>query len=677
MAMGGKTLTVYLAADLKKFNSGLSQAQRGIGGFGSSLTSVLGPALLAAGAAAGAFAIKLGIDGVKAAIEDEASLAKLAKTLENVGLAHDTERVEDYISSLERSLGVADEQLRPAYDRLVRSIGDTGKANDALALSLDIAAGTGKSLDAVVQALGKAYDGNTAGLGRLGVGIDAAVLRTGDMNQITRHLAATFDGQARTSASTYEGQLQRLSTAADNMKEAFGRGLLNALGDTDKTTQNFVDTMEDLEPLLEGIGGAVGKFATTTLNSYNQSIKRTTDNTDAAADSMKGLETTAGASGFVLGEIFGSLTGPGSPLGVFLGLLGQTPAAVEEAAEAAEDTIPSWRDYSHSIRMTNDAFIKYLQLNSVRMNIVKEENKGYKDLAARQREVNTYTSIAVDLTDDLTTSRGGASKAADRQAIAENRLTEAFQNQQSVISGVSSQLQQATRDLESARKAAEDYAAGIAAQITSGINLGTAFEGQFDEAGQRTGASLLDGFNKQIEQAQYFGNVLTAIKAQGADQSLIEHIASLGPVTGAALGQQMLDEGLVKTLSDKWVEVQDQTKTLAMGLVPEFMTAGIASGEAMVTSLAEQVKNETKILTRLGRQIAKPVGAGFKAQFLKDIADAVAEVEAIQSAARAEKVAAATARGQILTEQAVAQALGQIINRSDARLGVTNQPVLA
>ena len=673
MAFGGKTLTVYLAADLKKFNGGLKDAEGGLKGFGDSLTKNLGTAALGAAAAVGALATKMAIDGVKAAIEDEAAAAKLATTLNNLGLAHDTAPIEEYISSLEMAYGIADDQLRPAYDRLIRSTRDTAKANDALTLALDVAAGTGKSLDTVVQALGRAYDGNTTGLSRLGAGLDKATLKTGDMNRITEVLSATFGGQASDQADTFQGQLARVSLAADNVKEAFGKGFLSTFANTSKATSDLVADMKSLEASAESSGILVGRVIQ-----------------GMASDAMN------------LSKLLGFLSDPGATWNyvfedIAIDLRGLSDAekeaaraanelafaarlsgnATETAADKVAGTIPSWRDYDHTIRLTTDSFREYLRLNSVRMSIVREENKDYKDLAARQREVNTYSSIAVDLTDQLTDSRGGASNAANRQAIAENRLTKAFQDQQSIISGVSSQLQQATRDLESARKAAEDYAAGIAAQITSGINLGTAFEGQFDEAGQRTGASLLDGFNKQIEQAQYFGNVLTAIKAQGADQSLIEQIASLGPVTGAALGQQMLDEGLVKTLSDKWVEVQDQTKTLAMGLVPEFMTAGIASGEAMVTSLAEQVKNETKILTRLGRQIAKPVGAGFKAQFLKDIADAVAEVEAIQTAARAEKVAAATARGQILTEQAVAQALSQIIGRSDARLGVTNQPVLA
>ena len=114
---GGKTLTIFLAADLKKFNSGLNDARGSMSKFGGSINDVLGPALIGAGIAAGALATKLAIDGVKAAIEDEAAMARLATTMQNLGLAHDIQPVEDYIYQLERSLGIAD-SVRAGSDRL-------------------------------------------------------------------------------------------------------------------------------------------------------------------------------------------------------------------------------------------------------------------------------------------------------------------------------------------------------------------------------------------------------------------------------------------------------------------------------------------------------------------------------------------------------------------------------
>lgn len=264
----GRTLTVYLAADTSKFRSGMNGAaaeaegfKGKLGGLANSLTSMLGPALIGAGVAAAGMAVKLGVEGVQAAIEDEKAAAKLAKTLENVGLAHDTAKVEDYIDSMQRATGVADDELRPAYDRLIRSIGDTGKANDALALAMDISAGTGKSLDAVVQALGKAYDGNTGGLARLGAGIDAAILKTGDMDEITAALAKTFGGQAAEQAKTWQGQIDRLSIAFDELKESFGQGFLDALSAADGGlgADGLTGTMKELEPAIRDVGKQLGE----------------------------------------------------------------------------------------------------------------------------------------------------------------------------------------------------------------------------------------------------------------------------------------------------------------------------------------------------------------------------------------------------------------------------------
>jgi hypothetical protein len=65
-------------------------------------------------------------------------------------------------------------------------------------LAVDISAGTGRDLSQVVMALGKASDGSTAGLARLGVGLDKATLATGDMDLITQievgDLLVTVDG---------------------------------------------------------------------------------------------------------------------------------------------------------------------------------------------------------------------------------------------------------------------------------------------------------------------------------------------------------------------------------------------------------------------------------------------------------------------------------------------------
>ena len=123
---------------------------------------------------------------VKAFAEDDAAAKSLGMTLKNLGLAYSSNvgTVNGFINRLEAQTGVLDDELRPAMDRLLRATGDVTKSQELLSLALDIAAGTGKSVTQVSQSLQKAYLGQTAALGRLGVGLSKAELATGDFETI-------------------------------------------------------------------------------------------------------------------------------------------------------------------------------------------------------------------------------------------------------------------------------------------------------------------------------------------------------------------------------------------------------------------------------------------------------------------------------------------------------------
>lgn len=703
MAVGGKTLTVYLAADLKKFNSGMAQAQTGLNGFANNLTNMVGPALIGAGIAAGAFATKLAVDGVKAAMDNEVAAAKLATTLENLGLAHDTQAVEDYIYQLERAYGIADTDLRPAYDRLVRSIGDTEEANRMLSLSLDIAAGTGKDLNTVTEALGKAFDGQTTGLSRLGAGLDTATLASKDMDAITRQLADTFGGQANTQAATFEGQIQRLQTAVDNLGEAFGQGLLNSLGDTDGKTQDLVSTMEDLEPILQSIGDAVGGQLTDWAYLAG-AITDAAGSVDDLAESLGPLESLMNAvydATFrmvaplsVMADIVRFLKGETEDAATANATFGVTMGRAGTAAQTATPSLSAAGDAaSDSGAKASTAAIRYLSLAQAMAAVGGSTFNWRREIAGATGPAQQF---ALDL-ENLNINRKydawlAAQEAAANKALsgsqtttsattkglteAEKRLTEQLEKRISKTQESKAALDEATAALEKQVTQIDDYASSMQKALTGGLDLAAAYSGQFTKEGEDTGVSLIEGFNAQIAQAEWFGNVLGAIKAQGADQTLLEEIAGLGPDVGGALGQQMLDEGLVPTLSEKWAGVQQTTNDLAMQLVPGFMTAGLESGIATVDGLATQFEADKKKLGKLGKEIAKPVGANFRAQLLSDVAKAVRDIEASATAARAEKVAQAAAQQARLTDQAVAQALGRLISNSDQRAGTNIAPVL-
>ena len=234
MAGQSRTLKLSILADVDQLKKSLNTGSNEVEGFGSKLggfAKKAGAAFAVAGAAAAAYAGTLLVDGVKSAIEDEAAQAKLATTLENVTGATKGQiaAVEDYITKTALANGITDDKLRPSLDRLIRSTKDQTKAQELQTLALDIAAGTGKDLQAVSEALGKAYDGNLGALKKLGVGIDESIIKSKDFDAAAAALSKTFEGQASKQAETFQGKMARLTVAFDEAKETVGSYVLDAL----------------------------------------------------------------------------------------------------------------------------------------------------------------------------------------------------------------------------------------------------------------------------------------------------------------------------------------------------------------------------------------------------------------------------------------------------------------
>jgi hypothetical protein len=234
MATPSRTLKLSILADVDNLNKNLKSADKDVSSFGDKLKEFgkkAAVAFAAAAAAAGAYAVKLAVDGVKAAIEDEKAQESLRRTIVNVTGATEAQvaATEDFIDKTALATGVADDQLRPSLDRLVRATGNLEQAQRLQALALDVSAGSGKSLQAVTEALSKAQEGNLSGLTRLGVGLSKAEVATLSFDQITQKLGQTFEGQAAAAANTFQGRLDRLKVGFDEAKESVGFALLPIL----------------------------------------------------------------------------------------------------------------------------------------------------------------------------------------------------------------------------------------------------------------------------------------------------------------------------------------------------------------------------------------------------------------------------------------------------------------
>ena len=262
-----RTLKLSILADVDDLKKKLGTADNEVAGFGDKLGKfgkVAGAAFAAAGAAAVAYAGKLAIDGVKAAIEDEAAQLRLATALKNVTGATDAQiaATEDYITKTTLATGVTDDELRPSLQRLVTATNDVKEAQRLQAIALDVSAGSGKSLEAVTNAMAKAAEGNTGALVKLGIGLSAAELKTMSMEQVTAKLSETFGGQAATQADTFQGKMQRLQVAFDEGKETVGAFILDAItplvsglvNDVIPRISEFADELgKNLKPIMEDV----------------------------------------------------------------------------------------------------------------------------------------------------------------------------------------------------------------------------------------------------------------------------------------------------------------------------------------------------------------------------------------------------------------------------------------
>jgi hypothetical protein len=254
---GTRALTLKLLADVDNFTKNLKGADNEVKGFGDKVGAFGKKAALAfaaAGAAAAAYAGKLLVDGVKAAIEDEAAQAKLATTLKNVTGATDAQvaAIESQILKTSLLTGLTDDELRPSFERFLRATKDSDAALKLQATAIDVAAGSGKSLEAVTNAMAKAAEGNTASLVKLGIGLTAAELKTMSMDEITLKLAETFGGQASQQADTFQGKMARLSVAFAEGKETVGAFVLDAI--TPMVTTFVNNVVPAVQKLAEELG---------------------------------------------------------------------------------------------------------------------------------------------------------------------------------------------------------------------------------------------------------------------------------------------------------------------------------------------------------------------------------------------------------------------------------------
>ena len=315
-----RTLTLALVADVDKFKKGLDKADGETRSFSDKLKTALKAGALAfaaIGAAAGAFAVKLGKEAINAASDFNEELQK-----SQVILGDGADAVAKFASTAATKLGQSrTEALRAAGNFAIfgKSAGLSGQAlakfsTDFTTLASDLASFNNTSPEDAVQALGAALRGESEPIRRYGVLLNEATLKNRALAlgiiETTKEaltpqqkvlaaqaeiFAQTSDAQgdfARTSDGLANSQ-RILKAEIENLKISLGENLLPvALSVAKFFKETFV-------PVLKGVVAAISGKKDSLSTAIEEGRRR-----------LQGFEAQqflAERQGFALGESYKNL----------------------------------------------------------------------------------------------------------------------------------------------------------------------------------------------------------------------------------------------------------------------------------------------------------------------------------------------------------------------------------
>jgi len=209
-----------------------------------------------------------------AAIDDQKQQDELARQLEITTGATQAQvaAVEDYIAQTETAAAVSDSELRPAFANLVRATGNVTEAQELMTLALDVAAGTGRDLESVSEALQEAYQGEVGPLKELDRSLTDMIASGADADQVMGQLAETFGGAAARNTETVAGRFELMQIQIQNAQESIGLALLPILEKLLPVLEDVATFVAENTDLFIAIGAAVATVAGIVI-AYNTALK--------------------------------------------------------------------------------------------------------------------------------------------------------------------------------------------------------------------------------------------------------------------------------------------------------------------------------------------------------------------------------------------------------------------
>ena len=531
----------------------------------------------------------------QAAMDDEVKMASLAKTLDNVGQGFRSTDVEQFIGQMQLASGVADNDLRVAFQKLVTVTGDVQRSQEALRLAMDISAGTGKDLDAVSLALAKAYGGQTTALQRLGVGLDAALLKSKDMGAITDALSSKFSGQAAVAAETYQGQMNRLTQAVGEAQEAIGYALLRAMDDmigkmggTGGLQQSIIQAGDSIADMIDNISLTVTQvdrlgrsFVTLTtggLVQVDENVSLVDQGFQALIDSVTSLLAGPLVNLVAFLEDLGWVSGDASSATSDLALehehmarssrraAGGIGVLTEETEAAAAAALTAARGYYAFYEASAAAARIQRDLANTSGTVSSAIQQGFSErfLAGPGKFASLYGEV-----ERAARGAAGGTRAA-----------------KDATSEYDSKLKEHQDTLQNAIKAAQDYATSVSQTFVNGLDLSAALD-----AAKESGKSIVDEFIAQGERMKAFSENLQRLLGAGLSRTAFDAIIRAGADRGADIANALANGNIaenVRNVNKVYDSVAQMGNIVGERASYNFELAGIVTAQGFLESFIKE-----------------------------------------------------------------------------------------
>ena len=535
-------------------------------------------ALAAVGAAA--------FGAVKEAAADQKAQELLALQLVKTTGATDAQikANERFITSTSISAAVTDDELRPALATLVRGTGDLAAAQDQLTLALDISAATGRDLGTVSLGLSKLANGQFGALTKLGIPLDANIIKTKDYAAAQDVLDKQFGGASKTAAETITGRFKSLSIAFNETKEAVGAALMPAVMAILKPLQALGTWASTHTTTFLIFGGVIAGLATAVLAvNFAMKVWKATTAAFTAVQTLFNAALAANPIGLIVVAVIA--------LGTALFIAYQKFDGFRNVVNKGVNLIIGYFEFMTNAFITAvntltkgingfTGLFKHIGINIGKIGPIAavefgrigdsvEMTRGH--LLRLDDDVKIVKETATELTPVLdnvatTVNKVGAAAKETKEPI--KKIDEALR---AFFDAFNKGFDAAKEKLIQAKADFADYAKTISGNISGALSFVDAAK-----AGADTGESFIQSLTRQFRKTAQFSELLNRLVAGGLSQAALSQVIAAGADVGSQIANELLDSATgIKSANELTQGFTDVADRVAKNAATSFYQAGV------------------------------------------------------------------------------------------------------